>query len=199
MKTMANNATLTRAMLDDLNKGYAAISLLPYPSGGVSFEALDFSGADQLFTLKDSFQLTPSEATTEEVKIDQKDETIDTIVERGDYNMTGQIPSVAEELLSYFFPKAKSITSVTGQEGDVYEGASFFSEPKEVLVSVLVESESKGTSIAFAKVKLIVSGGITKENSTQPAYLSFTGNVLANGKAGEGDFSVLKKKASTGA
>ena len=35
-------ATLTKAMIDDLHKGMAALSLLPYTDGGVTFSNLDF-------------------------------------------------------------------------------------------------------------------------------------------------------------
>jgi hypothetical protein len=92
-------ATLTKAMIDDLHKGMAALSLLPYADGGVTFSNLDFEGADQIFTLKDSFSITPSDTTSEEIKIDQRDEVIDTTVTKGEWTMTGNIPSVATELL----------------------------------------------------------------------------------------------------
>ena len=33
--------------------------------------------------------------------------------------------------------------------------------------------------------------GVTLENASTPAYLAFNADVLANAKAGEGDFAVL--------
>lgn len=183
-------ATLTKAMIDDLHKGMAALSLLPYSDGGVTFSNLDFSGADQIFTLKDSFSITPSDPTSEEIKIDQKDQTIDTTTETGEYKMAGQIPSVATELLDFFMEKAADVTGVKGQDGDSYSGSSYYIEPKEVICSVLVESASKKTAIAFAKVKFVVPG-ITEENASTPAYLAFNADILANAAAGQGDFAVL--------
>ena len=183
-------ATLTKAMIDDLHKGMAAISLLPYPDGGVTFGTLDFTDADQIFTLKDSFSITPSDPTSEEVKIDQKDQTIDTTTETGEYKMAGQIPSIATAVLDYFMNKAKEVSNIKGQEGTAYKGASYYIEPKEVICSVLVESASKKTAIAFAKVKFVVPG-VTQENAATPAYLAFNADVLANATAGEGDFAVL--------
>lgn len=183
-------ATLTKAMIDDLHKGMAAISLRPYPDGGVTFGTLDFSEADQIFTLKDSFSVTPSDPTTEEVKIDQKDQTIDTTVTTGEYKMAGQIPSVATEVLDFFMNSATTVSTVTGQDGNNYTGKSYYIEPKEVICSVLVESASKKTAIVFAKVKFTVSG-VTIENASTPAYLAFTGDVLANAKENQGDFAVL--------
>lgn len=178
-------------MIDDLHKGMAAISLLAYPDGGVVFNNLDFAGADQIFTLKDSFSITPSDPTSEEVKIDQRDQTIDATVTTGEYKMAGQIPSVATEVLDYFMSSAASVTNLTGQEGTTYAGKSYYIEPKEVICSVLVESASKKTAIAFAKVKFVIPG-VTVENAATPAYLAFNADVLANAKTGQGDFAVLR-------
>lgn len=185
-------ATLTKAMIDDLHKGMAAISLKPYTDGGVTFSNLDFSGADQIFTLKDSFSITPSDPTSEEIKIDQKDQTIDTTTETGEYKMAGQIPSVAVEVLDYFMEKATDVTNISGQDGDTYAGSSYYIEPKEVICSVLVESASKKTAIVFAKVKFVVPG-VTVENASTPAYIAFNADVLANAAAGQGDFAVLAR------
>ena len=184
-------ATLTKAMIDDLHKGMAAISLLPYTDGGVTFSNLDFSDADQIFTLKDSFSVTPSDPTSEEIKIDQKDQTIDTTTETGEYKMAGQIPSVATEVLDYFMNRAAEVTGVKGQDGETYTGSSYYIEPKEVICSVLVESASKKTAIVFAKVKFVVPG-VTLENASTPAYIAFNADVLANAKANQGDFAVLR-------
>lgn len=57
-------ATLTNAMLADLHSGSAAVSIVAYESTGTIFApgtgqtAISFSGADQLFTLKDSLNLS---------------------------------------------------------------------------------------------------------------------------------------------
>ena len=185
-------ATLTQNMIDDLHKGTAAISLLPYPKDGVVFSSLDFTGADQIFTLKDSFSITPSDPTTEEIKCDQLDLTIDTTVTTGEYKMAGHIPSVASAVLDYFMTSAKAIDSIEGYDGKAYAGKSYFNAPKEVICSVLVESASKKTALAFAKVKFVVSG-VTVENASTPAYLAFNADILANGKTGEGDFAVLNR------
>jgi hypothetical protein len=187
-------ATLTKAMIDDLHKGMAAISLLPYTEGGVTFSNLDFEGADQIFTLKDTFSVTPSDPTSEEIKIDQKDQTIDTTTETGEYKMAGQIPSAAVELLDYFMNKATAVTGVKGQEGDTYAGSSYYIEPKEVIVSVLVESASKKTAVVFAKVKFVVPG-VTIENAATPLYVGFNADILANAREGQGDLAVLRAAA----
>ena len=106
--------------------------------------------------------------------------------------MAGQIPSVAAAVLDYFMTEAKEVTGVKGQDGKTtYAGKSYAVAPKEVLCSVLVESASKKTAIAFAKVKFVVSG-VTMENAASAAFVAFNGDILANGAQGEGDFAVLK-------
>lgn len=189
-------AKLSQSMVDDLQKGIAALSLLPYTEKGVTFSNLDFTNADQIFTLKDSFSITPSDPTSEEIKIDQMGLTIDTVVESGEYKMAGQIPSVAVDLLDYFMTKANDVTGIIGQDGKVnYAGASFYASPREVLCTVLVESASKKTAIVFAKVKFVIPG-VTVENASTPAYLAFNADILANAMANQGDFAVLKSTAT---
>lgn len=196
-------ATLTKAMLDDLHRGNAAISLLAYTTGGVTYSSLDFSAADQIFTIKDSFNISQDDPTVTEIKIDQGDATIDTDTEKGDWTLTGNIPSVATALLEYFYTKAASSTisgssvSIKGNGGASavqYQGAAFFADPKEVHATVMIESASKKTAIIFAHVKF--TAAMAEDDNNNPLYIKFTGSVLTNTKANEGDFAVLKAKAT---
>lgn len=185
-------ATLTHSMLEDLHRGCASIKLLAVPSGGsVDFTSLSFASADEIFTLKDTFQITQDDPSTDEIKIDQGDETIDMDVTTGELKLQGDIPSVAVELLAYFFDKGQASASVTAATGDSYTGAGFFKTPKEVIASVLVVSASKKTAVAFARVKLVAS--LTQDSTSDPLCVRFAGTVLGNLKSGEGDFAVLKK------
>ena len=189
-------ATLTNeVLLADLHKGMASLTLLPYDSTkGAIFSNMDFSEGDVIITLKDTFSITPSAPTTEEIKIDQKDLVIDTTVEKGDYKMAGQIPSNAVKLFDYFMESAKEVSSVKGKDGNTYSGKSYYIEPKEVICSVLVESASQKTAIVFAKVKFVVPG-VTIENAATPAFVGFNADILANALSAQGDFAVLKAAA----
>lgn len=181
-------------MLEDLHRGCASIKLLAVPSGGsVDFSSLSFSEADEIFTLKDSFQITQDDPSSEEIKIDQNDETIDTDVTSGEMKLQGDIPSVASPLLAYFFDQGQSSASVTAAAGDTYSGRGFFKNPKEVMATVLVVSASKKTAVVFGRVKLVAS--LTQDSTADPLCVRFAGTVLANLKDGEGDFAVLKKAA----
>ena len=202
-------ATLTHAMLNDLHIGNASLSLLPYSSAGVDITSgLDFSGADQIYTLEGTFNLTSDDPTSNDIRIDQHQEVIDTQIEKGgNWQMTGNIPSVAAELLEYFYDAGATIaagtvsspTGVKGAEGTFYTGKGFMASPNEVEVTILAESESKNTAILFPHVKLIVSKP-KKDDNTNPAYLSFLGYILPNPytKNGNpvGDFAVLKATAA---
>ena len=185
-------ATLKKEMLEDLHKGMTALTLKAYPDGGVAFEGLTFENEDQIFTIKDSFNLTPSDPTPEEIKIDQNDETIDSTTEAGEYTMSGQIPSVATEVLDYFMNSVKSVEGIKGYDGKTtYAGKTYDNGNKEVIASVMIESASKKTAIVFARVKFVVSG-VAIENASGLAYVPFTATILGNTKEGEGAFAVLK-------
>lgn len=194
-------ATLTKAMLSDMMKGNAAISLLACPdTGEVTLGSLDFSEADQIFTVKDSFSISEGDPTTENTQIDQMDEIIDSQITEGDYSMTGQVPSNATALFDYFYEAGKAVgsedTTVTGikgqgEDGTTYVGKSYGGK-KEVYCSVLVESQSRETAVVFARVRCVLSRPV-QENTSTPGYCTFNGYILANLKDGEGNFAVLRK------
>lgn len=130
--------SLTHEMLANLFKGCSAISLLPYSPTGVAWAGLDFGDADQIYTLKDSFQISQSDPTVTEIQIDQMSETIDSDTEKGDWTFTGNIPSLAAEILEVFYQSgafvgnrvvayentARSQTSLKIKKGSGISGAT---------------------------------------------------------------------------
>lgn len=185
--------TLSHSLLSNLFKGNAAISLLPYNSNGVTWAGLSFSGADQIYTIKDSFQISQADTSTSEIKIDQMDETIDTTTEKGEWTFSGNIPTIASAILEVFYNAGVTVSTnaVVGQAGTSYTGKAFFSEPKEVYATMLVENASKSMAIAFAKVKMTV--GLSKDDASNPAYLKLAGSILANDESTglQGDWASL--------
>ena len=196
----ANTPTLTQAMLDDLHIGNASLSLLAYNPALTTLSGLDFSNADQIFTLEGSFNLNADDPSGTDIRIDQHKQVIDTDIEKGgNWRMTGNIPSIAQELLEYFFTDCPAVTGVKGADGTTtYAGKAFLSTPEVIECSILAESESKNTAILFPHVKLVVSP-VKKDDNTNPAYLSFVGFILPNAMKNEGalvgDFAVLKAAA----
>lgn len=187
---------LTRKLLDTLHKGNASIALLPLTSGEVDLSTLDFKNADLIYSLKDSFQISQDTPEVTDVKIDQGDAVIDTDTEAGAINITGNYPTNAEEAFGYFYEAGVTTSTVTGPDGTSYTGKGFFNTPKEVECSLLAQSQSKKTAIAFARVKLTVS--MKQDDSSQPMYLALTGKVLTNLKQDAGDFLVLKEGTAGG-
>ena len=193
-------ATLTHAMLNDLHIGNASLSLLQYTSSGLDMTGgVDFSSADQIYTLEGTFNLECDDPSSTDIKIDQHQEVIDVQIDKsGNWRMTGNIPSIAEALLDYFYPAgstisagtAQAVKGVKGTDSAFYTGKGFKATPDTIEVSVLAESESKNTAILFPHVKMIVSKP-KKDDNTNPAYLSFTGYILPNADS-SGDFAVLK-------
>ena len=194
---MANTPTLTKAMLSDMMKGNASISLLACPANGeVTFANLDFDTADQIFTTKDSFQIASSDVTINNFQIDQFDEIVDSSFEEGDYTINANIPSIASAILDYFYEDGATISQMKGQDGTTTYDGTGYSERKELYCSVLVESASKKTAVCFARVRVTVNPP-SRDNNTDPAYLKFVGTIVANLKAGQGNFAVLKKHTSS--
>lgn len=192
-------ATLTHAMLDDLHIGNACISLKAYTSTGVDItQAISFAAEDKIYTLEGSFNLECDDPSSTDIRIDQHQEVIDVQFDKGgNWRMTGNIPSVAQALLEYFFNEGQATGTITGGESSTYTGKGFMATPEIVEVTVLVESESKNTAILFPHVKMIVSKP-KKDDNSNPAYLSFTGFILPNPftkgtpATPVGDFAVLK-------
>lgn len=190
---MPNTATLTKAMLADMMKGNASISLLACPANGqVTLSSLDFTAADQIFSVKNSFQLQPTDPTKTDLQIDQMDEIVDSTYTEGDYTMVANIPSQATALLDFFYNAGSSVTGVKGQDGSTTYAGKGYLDRKEVYCSVLVESASKKTSVLFARVRVTVNPP-QNDDTDNPAYLRFNGVILANLKASEGNFAVLSK------
>lgn len=198
-------ATLTHAMLDDLHIGNACLSLLDYQSGGVDITSgLDFSAADKIYTLEDTFNLSCDDPSSTDIRIDQHREVIDVAIDKsGNWTMTGNIPTQAVAVFNKFYDSGAEIAAgtasspkgVTGGEGTFYTGKGFMATPKIVEVTILAESETKNTAILFPHVKLIVSKP-KKDDNSNPLYLTFTGFILPNPykKSDDyvGDFAVLK-------
>lgn len=200
--------TLTKALLNDLFKGVAHISIMPFDAvkqssgdnaGGIKWDGLNFAGADEIYTIKDSFQITQGDPSTENIEVDQFDTAIDTTTTPGEWNFQGNIPSIAAELCNVFYKKGVVISGTDGINGQgagsAYAGQAYFAEPKEVIATMLVENRAASMAIAFARVKITV--GLSKDDASNPAYLKMAGTILANPEASglQGDWAVLKKKA----
>lgn len=174
----------TKALLANLFRGQSKFSVMPYDAtNGVTWADLSFSGADEIFTIKDSFSLTKADDTEEKVQIDQNGgETIDNYIsERGEMTFEGNIPVLDPAYCNIFYSKGATVTGtapVLGQQGTAYTAQAYALECKDdIYVTMLVENEAESKAIAFARVKLNVAPVF---ESGAPAYLKIKGTVLAN-------------------
>jgi len=203
--------TLTKAALTQLFKGVAHISLMPFDkvkqttgtnAGGILWKGLSFRGADEIFTIKDSFQITQADPTSEDINVDQFDAAIDTTVTPGEWTFSGNIPTVAAACCDVFYRKGVAIDATTANEGILgqeaapnaveYEGQAYFSDPVEVYATMLVENRGCGLALAFARVKITV--GLSKDDAGA-AYLKMSGTILSNPEASgaQGDWATVVK------
>lgn len=193
-------ATVSNAILNDLNTGNAVLKLLAYTPGGVNLAVsggIDFSSADEIFTLENSFQISKDAPSFSSTRIDQKHKVIESAVEMGEnYTMTGNIPSIALALLELGFDKVAG--SVKAKDGsDNYTAASAFKYgPLEKEYTVLARSQSGNSALLFARVKFVFSEPQHDDNTT-PTYVQFNAVMLPNENA-SGDFAALPTH-STGA
>lgn len=189
-------ATLTKAMLDDLHKGCASIRLIAQTN---DITTADFSAADQIFTLKDTFSVNQGEPTVNEIKIDQGDKTILTDVDTAEFNMSGDIPSAAKELFDYFYATnsgtaaVKVSVKVNSSAAADFEGYGYSTAPKITNATVLAESASGKTAVAFMNVQFVVN--YVDDDQSNPQRVHFIGTILGNTGSGE-DFYILKQGVS---
>lgn len=167
-------ATITKAVLSDLHKGNARIKLLPEVT---SMDGIDFTSADELFTLQDSFQIVQGEPTLNEIKIDQYGEpTIDIDVEKGEFSLQGTIPSTAKAVLDYFFTQVGSTVIITSETGKTFSGQGYSDDVKQVVCSVLVESETRKSAFFFTKVRF--TANVDGSDVSQPVGIPFVGSIM---------------------
>ena len=192
--------TITEAIIKDLNTGNAHLRLIPYVAGtGVNFSAeagVDFSSADELFTLENSFQLTKDAPSFSATKIDQKKKVIEQSVDKGDnWLIQGNVPSIATALMDLAFEAGAATAKAKVSASKTYTGKGYYMGSKESEYTILAESQSGNSAIMLARVKLIFSEPQHDDNST-PSYVHFEGAMLPNEAASQGDFAVLKEPAA---
>ena len=192
---MAQTQVLTHALLSDLHKGISQTALLPIADGQGTLNAADFSAADLIYSIKDSFTVEWSDPTVDEILVDQNDEVIDTnMSDEGQVTISANYPSQATAALGYFFTQAKTLSGVVGpavgSDSITYSGASYFKKPKTIECSLMSTSASRQSSIIFARVQ--ITARLQRDSDTGLWYIALTGTMLTNLKDGEGDFAVLK-------
>lgn len=181
-------ATLSNSMKDDLATGNAKILLANYAAGALSDTT--FTGADEIYTQKDTFKVTEGDPTSTMIELDQNGgEKVGQVVVSGETNIEATIPFTAVELFDYFYKKAS--TSTISLTAGIVSGATTyktgtnysFANKKVVKVKMFVESNSGNTALVFHNVDLIVT--LIQDNvNTTPLGLKLSGKVFEDGANG---------------
>jgi len=167
-------------MKRDLHIGNSQLAILPY-NPGVSYSTpTDFSDADVLYTLEGTLNFDEGSASTNPVRLDQKHEVIDNeFGEDQEYTMTGDVPYINLDLMSFFFEEGKAVTGVKGPDKDFTYAGKGFGAAKTREVVVLAVSQSKKTSIILNRVKMRLSHPKGSDN-TSPKVMSIIGVCVAD-------------------
>lgn len=174
-------AALSHDNLSSLHIGNAVLSIINYNSG-TAVTALSFTGADKIYTLQDSFNLTQDTPGVNEIRVDQYNEVIDSAFDgEGNYTVSGRVPSMATDVLDRLIASKTStaVTAMASVDGDVSYSGKAYGVGETIEVSMMVEAEDKSCAIILPRVKMWTSFPHYDDHNT-PAYLEFTGVALPN-------------------
>lgn len=167
-------------MKQDLHIGNSQLAILPYTPGDSYSTPTDFSDADVLYTLEGTLNFDEGSPSTNPTRLDQKHEVIDNeFGEDQEYTMTGDIPSINLDLMSYFFEEGKAVTGVKSPDKDFTYAGKGFGAAKTRDVVVLAVSQSKKTAIILNHVRMRLSRPKGSDN-TSPKVMSITGACVAD-------------------
>ena len=143
-------ATLTKAMLDKVFKGISHI----YVVEPKTITATTFDGADEIFTLKDSVTFSQAQPTKTEINVDQFTAPIAATYEAGEFSIAATVPSVAKEVLEYFYTKnATAVTPITG----FASGVAIDLANKVINVSLKMVNDSGDMAVVIPRCEIIAN------------------------------------------
>lgn len=188
-------ATLTKSMLDDLEKGNASFRVIPQT---YNITDTSFDDADQFFTIEGTLSISGGEASVTGIKIDQAKSSLKETEEFSDVTISGNIPSTALEVFDFFYDKSIDqptlTTGITMSDGvtKLTEASGYSLNGKGKDLTILVESDSNKTAIIFTNVRLY-AGAVNLSNvKTEPWIVPFSGIAKEATQAKAPSIIVLK-------
>ncbi len=173
--------TLTEAMKQDLHIGNSQLAFLAYNPGTTTYTTpTDFTDAEVLYTLEGTLNFDEGSPSTNPIRLDQKYEVIDNeFSEDQEYTITGDIPSINLNLMSYFFEEGAAVSGVKSPDGDFTYAGKAYGAAKTKEVVMLAVSQSKKTAVILNHVKMRLTRPKGSDN-TSPKVMSFTGVCVAD-------------------
>lgn len=178
---------------------FIGISQVMLKQGGIT----DFSNVEPEYEVPvtvDTLTLSMGEPTLNRVKVHglQSDWAVTTTP--GEFEFSCTIPSVAKELITYFFGEANDIKNNQGQAGAVvngvnYTGFSFSAKNVSRDFGLILVNEGEDKAVLFKK--MTVTPSLAFENgSTTPIGINLTGTMVAAEGQSDDDVAFLTKAAS---
>lgn len=177
-------ATLTKEALDKVFVGISKIQLAPIGTLAIT----SFDDADEIFTVKDSVSFSQAQPTKTEINVDQFTAPIAATYEQGEFTITGNIPSVAKEILEYFFSvNAATPPLITG----FTEGTAVDLNQKIVNAMVKITNNAGDMAIVIPRCEFICNFDWSSTSTTAFATM-FTATPKIN-PDGTGDVLFYQK------
>lgn len=177
-------ATLTKAALDKVFLGISKIQLAPVGE----LKATTFDLADEIFTVKDSVSFSQAQPTKTEIKVDQLSAAIAATYESGEFTISGNIPSVAKEILQYFFKvNATAPVAITG----FTSGTGVDLQDKIITAMVKITNSTGDRAIVIPRCEFIANFDWSSTSSS-PLATMFTATPKLNPE-GKGDVIFYEK------
>lgn len=143
-------ATLTKAVLDKVFKGISHIYIVEQQA----LTATTFDDADELFTLKDSVSFSQAQPSKTEINVDQFTAPIAATYEAGEFSIAATVPSVAKEVLEYFYTKnSAGVTAITGFSS----GTAIDLTNKVINISLKLVNDSGDMAIVIPRCEVIAN------------------------------------------
>ncbi len=177
-------ATLTKAALDKIFVGISKIQLAPVGE----LKATTFDTADEIFTVKDSVSFSQAQPTKTEIKVDQFSAPIAASYESGEFTITGNIPSLAKEILAYFYKvNSTAPVAITG----FTKGTGIDLENKIVEAMIKITSGDGKMAVVIPRCEFIANFDWSN-TSTSAMAVMFTATPKIN-PDGKGDVLFYEK------
>lgn len=177
-------ATLTKAALDKIFLGISKIELAPIGN----LTATTFDSADEIFTVKDSVSFSQAQPSKTEIKVDQFSAPVAATYEAGEFTITGNIPSVAKEILQYFMSvNATAPTNITG----FTKGVGIDLNNKIVNAQIKITNSAGDMAVVIPRCEFIANLDWSN-TSSQAMAVMFTATPKIN-PSGKGDVLFYEK------
>lgn len=132
----------------------------------------------ELPVLSNGVTLNTGEAEVTEIRL-TTNEIWTSRAEKGDSDITFQVPSVAGEVNDLFLDnKSAAISSTILVDGKTFSGAAYSLSPKKVKGALVLMSEDKQTAIVLPAVEMYAN--LVAADGENPAYFNVSVTPVAN-------------------